>query len=248
MDEPDKIDVSTNCPVYANAGCYIGSNTHASLNTDDLLLEEVYKGCSTFEYDEFNKGKIENVTSSNGNFDINVCKEYCVGKDCNKFHTYCGPEDSPIDPTTGPGLPTTGPDGSTDGPTEEPTDGPTEGPTDGPTDRPTDGPTGVPTNEPTDGPTDGPTGVPTDGPTDGDDNDDGSNLGLILGLVIPITIIAGAAGGYVVYTQFYKVSEVEPIDIEADEDIDEATSSNASATESGRESPAEESNSAEASV
>ena len=87
MDEPDKIDVSTNCPIYANAGCYIGSNTHASLVTDDLLLEEVYKGCSTFEYDEFNKGKIENVTSSNGNFDINVCKEYCVGKDRNNFHT-----------------------------------------------------------------------------------------------------------------------------------------------------------------
>merc|ERR1712131_479475 len=157
--------------------------------TDDLLLEEVYKGCSTFEYDEFNKGKIENVTSSNGNFDINVCKEYCVGKDCNKFHTYCGPEDSPIDPTTGPVLPTTGPDGSTDGPT--------------------DGPTGGSTDAPTDGPTDGPTDSPTD------DDDDGSNLGLILGLVIPITCIAGAVGGYDVYTQFYKVSNVEPIDIEA---------------------------------
>ena len=41
-------------------------HTHASLVSDDLLLEEVYKGCSTFEYEEFNKGKIENVTSSKG--------------------------------------------------------------------------------------------------------------------------------------------------------------------------------------
>ena len=94
----------------------------------------------------------------------------------------------------------------------------------------------------TDGPTDGPTGKPTDGPTDGPDNDDGSNLGLILGLVIPLTVISGAVGGYFVYSKFFKVSEVEPIDIEADEDVDDSTN------ELGRESSTEEEISAEASV
>ena len=40
---------SKNCPTYANSGCYTGSSLHYEADDSSLALEEVYKGCSTFE-------------------------------------------------------------------------------------------------------------------------------------------------------------------------------------------------------
>ena len=37
------------CPTYANYGCYTGTNVHYSAGSDSKELEEVYKGCSSFE-------------------------------------------------------------------------------------------------------------------------------------------------------------------------------------------------------
>ena len=55
-----------------------------------MILEEISKGCSTFEYDsEFEKGSVKNVSSPDGNYDMLVCKQFCNEIDCNVDHVYC---------------------------------------------------------------------------------------------------------------------------------------------------------------
>ena len=90
-DQPDLIDdiATASCPTYANAGCYTGSNAHYSNVNDDVLVEEVFKGCSSFE-PEFEDGSSCNVYENMGvggeTVDVGVCKEFCVGENCNKEH------------------------------------------------------------------------------------------------------------------------------------------------------------------
>ena len=90
-DEPDLIDTiaTATCPTYANAGCYTGSNAHYSTINDDILVEEVFKGCSTFD-PSFEDGSLCNIYENMGvggeAVDVGVCKEFCVGDNCNKEH------------------------------------------------------------------------------------------------------------------------------------------------------------------
>ena len=86
-DESDKIvDGSKACPRYANAGCFTGTNVHY-VNQGSLLLEQVYKGCSTFTPKQTQSCyNITGVEVGDEFFDYGICKEYCEGADCNIYH------------------------------------------------------------------------------------------------------------------------------------------------------------------
>jgi len=86
-DEPDLIDVSVNCPMYAQKACFTGTNVH--YNSAGVVKEAVYKGCSTFEMAS------PDIVCNNNFFEMEVqgelqtygvCKETCTGDNCNKFH------------------------------------------------------------------------------------------------------------------------------------------------------------------
>ena len=79
---------SKNCPTYANSGCYTGSSLHYEADDSSLALEEVYKGCSTFEPKEHSDCKVIENIIGDGNlfYDVGVCKEYCEEPDCNIDH------------------------------------------------------------------------------------------------------------------------------------------------------------------
>ena len=60
LNNADEIkDASQDCPIYANAGCYTGSS--AWYDPKGMIHEQVWKGCSTFEYEEVNCHTIRKV-------------------------------------------------------------------------------------------------------------------------------------------------------------------------------------------
>lgn len=76
--EPDvtgQID-TLSCPTYANAGCYSASTWHAEDSGD---IQEDYKGCSTFNFDE---PETCSGFELNGAM-YNTCKETCSDSSCN---------------------------------------------------------------------------------------------------------------------------------------------------------------------
>ena len=85
FDEPNLIkDGSRDCPNYANAGCYTGYNSHVD-PADGLAHEEVYKGCSTFEYGEASCHTMS-INGEDGTvYDTNICKDLCKGTNCNEI-------------------------------------------------------------------------------------------------------------------------------------------------------------------
>ena len=112
-DAPDKLSSSANtkCPLYANAGCYTGTNVHLSSDGSGTVLEEVYKGCSTFDAEKIEQWPngtdtdgnnlplcytAEGIIDGDGNpLDLNTCKEFCNTTNCNKYHAS---PDAPEDP------------------------------------------------------------------------------------------------------------------------------------------------------
>jgi len=81
------IEVSVNCPMYAQKACFTGTNVH--YNNAGVVKEAVYKGCSTFEMAS------PDIVCNNNFFEMEVqgelqtygvCKESCTGDNCNKFH------------------------------------------------------------------------------------------------------------------------------------------------------------------
>lgn len=114
-DAPDKLPgtASVTCPTYADAGCYTGTNLHLAVDGSGAVLEEVYKGCSSFDIssitqwpegtdDEGNNLPYcyteEGIIDGNGNpLDLNTCKEFCTEPDCNKYHASPEKPDEPVD-------------------------------------------------------------------------------------------------------------------------------------------------------
>ena len=48
------------------------------------MLHEVYRGCSTFTFDDDKLCVTDTLVAPGGNFDAETCKQYCAGKDdCN---------------------------------------------------------------------------------------------------------------------------------------------------------------------
>ena len=86
-DQPGLIENSSKfCPVYAGAGCYTGTNAH--YNTDGVVKEHVYKGCSTFAIPETKCGVIKDVLIGGVQADYGYCQESCFGNLCNEFHEH----------------------------------------------------------------------------------------------------------------------------------------------------------------
>merc|ERR1711935_997824 len=73
------------CPVYADSGCFTGTNAH--FTSSEVLVEEVYKGCSSFPYDEAICTYIDDViVEGNRSTTYGICKEACSGDYCNVNH------------------------------------------------------------------------------------------------------------------------------------------------------------------
>ena len=114
-DAPDKLPgtASIKCPLFADAGCYTGTNVHLAVDDSGTVLEEVYKGCSSFDPSSISdwpneiddEGNLkpycyeeEGIIDGNGNpLDINTCKEFCTEPDCNKYHASPDTPDQPIE-------------------------------------------------------------------------------------------------------------------------------------------------------
>jgi len=106
-DEGHSEELYVDCPTYANIGCYTGSNSH--YDRDDVLHEEVFKGCSSFD---FETDLIRcNLFDNGEDATWGVCKQTCIEDNCNIGHQRpCLPgEDCSDDIET-----TTAPDNSTD--------------------------------------------------------------------------------------------------------------------------------------
>jgi len=87
-DNPELIPgTQPKCPVFADAGCFTGTN--AQYNSEMTLIEEVYKGCSSFAYPSPKCDVILgiNVPGQDEPGTMGICKEGCSSDLCNKEHT-----------------------------------------------------------------------------------------------------------------------------------------------------------------
>ena len=111
-DNPELIPgTQPKCPVFADAGCFTGTNaqyvstifscrqhlsptyaistTNFFQNSEMTLIEEVYKGCSSFAYPSPKCDVILgiNVPGQDEPGTMGICKEGCSSDLCNKEHT-----------------------------------------------------------------------------------------------------------------------------------------------------------------
>ena len=74
-------DFVSECPNYATSSCYTGAAVHMS---EGHRVDEIYKGCSTFEITE--NGGIEAENTTLNDIDYSTTKTTCRGPSCNRFH------------------------------------------------------------------------------------------------------------------------------------------------------------------
>ena len=102
-DNPDLIPgTQPKCPVFADAGCFTGTNaqyvsqigyfqnfySNIFQNAEMTVIEEVYKGCSSFAYPSPKCDVLLgiNVPGQDEPGTMGICKEGCTGDLCNKEH------------------------------------------------------------------------------------------------------------------------------------------------------------------
>ena len=89
-------NMTMTCPNYASAGCYTGAAAH-NFEGDDDRVDEVYKGCSSFEIPD---GLEEHSTTIDG-LAYAITKTTCRGENCNPEHVPPSSNDFPIKPING---------------------------------------------------------------------------------------------------------------------------------------------------
>jgi hypothetical protein len=85
------------CPAYATASCYTGASVH---DFYDSPVNEIYKGCSSFEIEGGFEGNNASLPGDDGTITLfSLTKTTCRGAYCNEEHS---PPVNPGDPNSGP--------------------------------------------------------------------------------------------------------------------------------------------------
>ena len=84
------------CPAYASAACYTGAASHNVLGNQ---IDEIYKGCSSFELDSGFLSSNNTINNEAGEpTDYSITKTSCRGANCNNLHI------PPSEPGSPPGV------------------------------------------------------------------------------------------------------------------------------------------------